>query len=487
MIHCDIICAVRVDIIECNLVFAFCEVINLILERLCCHCSEAVCCIVYNDFVFFDAVEVVNYLVFNCCFGSALEYDIVALEEDFFCISLCAVVIKLAERSESCGEFGRIVNLTCVCCRCVCILRIVACGLDCACKRIIFMTEGYLLNEVRVCFNLCAVICKESNGNKLAVFSCRIENCVLLNIVAEVEMINYCKISVCLETESYANLLFEVCACSCDCFTCAEDCKSNILCCVNEDVVGSHCDFGNSYKVAGCANGFEVLSEIFVLLCESEILAVNSEEVEDCSNEVCSLTVCELVIGVDCINLGHKRCVERSAILVCSVHPVVLPMIAVLRNVVLIAHKSCDNNACFCECYCGFGSVIAVAVACNEVTLVAIADSRSVSLICFSLVLEYNNVSENVLFPPFIVYPSAVDLRDPKREFGSCYFRFCRACEVSNAVLFEFLDCLVIPLCACGRNACKCTDNHYESEYKSKDSCDVFHSIPPIFFRCHKG
>ena len=331
------------------------------------------------------------------------------------------------------------------------------------------MSRALSCNEVCVSLYLCACV-EERNGNESAVLSFSIKESVLLNVVTEVETVSCCKVTVLCETERLTNELLKLSSGNCVSFACAEDCELDCLCRINEDFFGVHCDISNSYEVGRSCCRLEVLAEVFALLCESVSFAVNLKEVKDCSEEVRSFTVGEFVVRVNAINVSHECSVERSAVFVCCVHPVVLPLVAVLRNVVFVAHESCDNNACFSKCDYRVGSVVSITVTGNERTLVAVADSSSVSFICVSLVLENNSVSEDAFVPPLCVNPTTVDLRNHKCEFGSCDLFFCRKSYVSDANALQFSNGLVVPLATCGRNACKCTDYHCKSEHKCKDS-----------------
>ena len=473
-----IIVTVSVDIIECNLVFACCEVGDSILECSGCHCFKCIN-IVNNEFSLVESVEAACNSVCNCFSCAAAEHDLVSVERDFVCILLSAVNF-VCSGCEVCAELRSLV-VTC----CVCELRNVTDNLD-GTINVVLVSLALRCNEVRVGFYLlCAR--EELNGGKNAVFSCYVEESTLLEVVTEVEFVRCCKVAVLFEAERLTNELFNACSVYFESIeliaSLCENCERDLCSCCNESLFDVHINCGNSCDVCGSIILLERSAEVFAGLCESLVLLVHGVEVKDCCNKVCSFALRKLIVGVDCVNVAHERFVKCSAELVCSINPVVLPLIAVLRNVVSITHKSCNDNACFCKCDYGIGSVIAVAVTGNEITLVAIADSCSVSFVCVCLVFENNRVGKNALVPPLGVYPTTVDLRNHKCEFGSCDLFFCRECEVGKSVLFQFCNRRAVPLDSCGRNACKCADHHCECEHKCKDSRDVFHSIPPIFFR----
>ena len=473
-----IIVTVSVDIIECNLVFACCEVGDSILECSGCHCFKCIN-IVNNEFSLVESVEAACNSVCNCFSCAAAEHDLVSVERDFVCILLSAVNF-VCSGCEVCAELRSLV-VTC----CVCELRNVTDNLD-GTINVVLVSLALRCNEVRVGFYLlCAR--EELNGGKNAVFSCYVEESTLLEVVTEVEFVRCCKVAVLFEAERLTNEFFNACSVYFESIeliaSLCEDCERDLCSCCNESLFDVHINCGNSCDVCGSIILLERSAEVFAGLCESLVLLVHGVEVKDCCNKVCSFALRKLIVGVDCVNVAHERFVKCSAELVCSINPVVLPLIAVLRNVVSITHKSCNDNACFCKCDYGIGSVIAVAVTGNEITLVAIADSCSVSFVCVCLVFENNRVGKNALVPPLGVYPTTVDLRNHKCEFGSCDLFFCRECEVGKSVLFQFCNRRAVPLDSCGRNACKCADHHCECEHKCKDSRDVFHSIPPIFFR----
>ena len=473
-----IIVTVSVDIIECNLVFACCEVGDSILECSGCHCFKCIN-IVNNEFSLVESVEAACNSVCNCFSCAAAEHDLVSVERDFVCILLSAVNF-VCSGCEVCAELRSLV-VTC----CVCELRNVTDNLD-GTINVVLVSLALRCNEVRVGFYLlCAR--EELNGGKNAVFSCYVEESTLLEVVTEVEFVRCCKVAVLFEAERLTNEFFNACSVYFESIeliaSLCENCERDLCSCCNESLFDVHINCGNSCDVCGSIILLERSAEVFAGLCESLVLLVHGVEVKDCCNKVCSFALRKLIVGVDCVNVAHERFVKCSAELVCSINPVVLPLIAVLRNVVSITHKSCNDNACFCKCDYGIGSVIAVAVTGNEITLVAIADSCSVSFVCVCLVFENNRVGKNALVPPLGVYPTTVDLRNHKCEFGSCDLFFCRECEVGKSVLFQFCNRRAVPLDSCGRNACKCADHHCECEHKCKDSRDVFHSIPPIFFR----
>ena len=459
--NCCVVVTVCVDIVECYFVFTFCKVRDGSLELSSCHCCEAFN-IVNNEFCLAECVEGVNNCVLNCAFGSTLEYYLVSGECDFVSILLNAVNFVCS----SCEVLAELRSCIVTCC--VCELRNITYSFD-GTICVVSVSLALSCNEVCVSLYLCACV-EERNGNESAVLSFSIKESVLLNVVTEVETVSCCKVTVLCETERLTNELLKLSSGNCVSFACAEDCELDCLCRINEDFFGVHCDISNSYEVGRSCCRLEVLAEVFALLCESVSFAVNLKEVKDCSEEVRSFTVGEFVVRVNAINVSHECSVERSAVFVCCVHPVVLPLVAVLRNVVFVAHESCDNNACFSKCDYRVGSVVSITVTGNERTLVAVADSSSVSFICVSLVLENNSVSEDAFVPPLCVNPTTVDLRNHKCEFGSCDLFFCRKSYVSDANALQFSNGLVVPLATCGRNACKCTDYHCKSEHKCKDS-----------------
>jgi len=157
--------------------------------------------------------------------------------------------------------------------------------------------------------------------------------------------------------------------------------------------------------------------------------------------------------------------------------------------------KSYNNCCCLTEFEVVVRSELVRSLCCvtlNDTVCCRISDSFGIK---FSFVFSVFNVFVTGFrrcIPEFICFLRK-NLSNPKVELCSAYCFACNGCvgifTGKNAPTLECADRFHIPSVTSvyagtvSRNACKCTDYHYERKYKSKNSLKVFHVFPPEKFR----